>query len=108
MDGRDTVLINRDVDVKAFSLPISYAHPVDTFFFEMRDTATNSVFIDTLTVSKDNKMHFESVDCSASYFHTLTAASCTKHRIDSVKIINSEVNYDTSRKHFYIYFRSDR
>lgn len=108
MDGRDSVLINRDVDVKDFSLPISYAHPVDTFYFEMRDTATKSVFIDTLTVSKENQMHFESVDCAASYFHTLTSVSCTGHRIDSVKIVNKEVNYETTKKHFYIYFRSDR
>lgn len=108
MDGRDSVLINRDVAITEFSLPISYAHPVDTFFFEMRDTATNSIFIDTVTVSKENQMHFESVDCAASYFHTLTSVSCTNHRIDSVKIINHDVNYETTKKHFKIFFHSDR
>jgi len=103
-DGNDSVLINMEVDAKTLSLPISYTNPVDSFFFEMRDTATRSVFIDTLTVEKENTMHFESTDCGVSYFHKLTSVSCTKHRIDSVRIINPDVNYETSKKHFYIYF----
>lgn len=107
-DGNDSVLINKEVDAKTLSLPISYTNPVDSFFFEMRDTATKTVFVDTLTVEKENTMHFESTDCGVSYFHKLTSVNCTKHRIDSVRIINPDVNYDTSKKHFYIYFSPQR
>lgn len=107
-DGNDSVLINRDVAVSTIDLPISYTNPVDSFFFETKDTLTKSTFIDTLVVAKEDKIHFESVDCAVSYFHTLTSVSCTNHRIDSVRIINHNVSYDTSKKHFNIYFSPNR
>lgn len=107
-DGSDTLLLNLQVAAKELSLPISYTNPTDSFFFEARDTLTKSVFIDTLTVEKENTMHFESTDCGVSYFHKLTSVSCTNHRIDSVRIINHDVNYETSKKHFYIYFSPER
>ena len=103
-DGNDSVLINRDIKIKDFILPISYAQPTDSFFFHMQDTVTKQIYIDTVTVSKKDMIHFESTDCATSYFHTLTDVKCTTHRIDSVKIINHDVNYDTSKKHFSIYF----
>ena len=61
--------------------------------------------LDTVTVTKENHPHFESVDCSPAYFHTITAVSTTHNAIDSVVIKNPDVNYDTSKKHFYIYFK---
>ena len=91
-----------------FSLPISYAHPQDVFFFEMIDTLTKATTYDTVTVTKEDHEHFESVDCSPSYFHTITAVSSTNHAIDSIVLIYPDVNYDTSRKHFNIYFRHRR
>ena len=48
---------------------------------------------------------FESVDCSPSYFHTITGVTTTHNAIDSIVIKNPDVNYDTSKKHFYIYFK---
>ena len=37
-DGKDTLILNSGVDVKAFQLPISYAQPVDVLLFQVRDT----------------------------------------------------------------------
>lgn len=107
-DGSDSVLINLLANAKVLDLPISYTQERDSFFFLMKDTLTKTTFRDTLTVEKENKIHFESTDCGVSYFHKITSVSCTKHRIDSVRIINPDVNYDTSKKHFYIYFSPDR
>jgi hypothetical protein len=58
-------------------------------------------------VKKTDKMHFESVDCAATYFHTLTGVNYTKHSIDSIVIRNKEVDYDSKREHFRIYFHPD-
>lgn len=102
-DGSDSVIINRDTRVTGFSLPISHAHPQDVFFVEVK--GENSFTYDTLTVSKENTPHFESVDCGPSFFHTITGVECTNNAIDSVVINNRDVNYDTSKKHFHIYFK---
>jgi len=104
-DGNDSVLINRDVNAKAFSLPISYAQAEDVFFFEMKDSLGNAAVFDTVTVAKEDMPHFESVDCGPSYFHKITSVSHTRHAIDSIVINYPDVNYDTSKKHLYIYFR---
>lgn len=102
-DGSDSVLINRDSRVTEFSLPMSYSHPQDVFFVEVKGDGYTA--LDTLTVSKEDKPHFESVDCGPSFFHTITAVECTNNAVDSVIINNPDVNYDTSKKHFRIYFK---
>ena len=107
-DGNDSVLINRSVRTTEFSLPISYSQPQDVFFVETIDTLTKTVTLDTITVEKVDRPHFESVDCSPSYFHTITAVGTTHNAIDSVVINNPDVDYDTSRKHFNIYFKHCR
>ena len=107
-DGNDSVLINRSVRTTEFSLPISYSQPQDVFFVETIDTLTKTVTLDTITVEKVDRPHFESVDCSPSYFHTITAVGTTHNAIDSVVINNPDVDYDTSRKHFNIYFKHRR
>ena len=101
-DGSDSVLINKDVNVTSFSLPISNAQPRDSFFVEVASETESS--LDTVVVSKDDRMHFESTDCAPSYFHSLTGVTTTRHAIDSVVIKHNNVDYDSSKTHFYIYF----
>ena len=93
IEGTDSVLINKDVNVDSFSLPMSYSQNEDVLLFK-----------DTVTVSKENRSHFESVDCSPSFFHTITDVKTTHNYIDSIVINQKEVNYDASKAHFYIYF----
>ena len=104
-DGNDSVLINRSVRTTEFSLPISYSQPEDVFFIETKDSVLKNSIFDTITVTKEDYPHFESVDCSPAFFHTITGVNCTHNVIDSVVIVNPDVNYDTSQKHFYIYFK---
>lgn len=103
IEGTDSVLINKDVNVDSFSLPMSYSQNEDVLFFEIH-TLSKQVFKDTVTVSKENRSHFESVDCSPSFFHTITGVKTTHNYIDSIVINQKEVNYDASKAHFYIYF----
>lgn len=102
-EGTDSVLINKDVKVDSFILPMSYHQPEDVFYFEVKNQY-HQVFNDTIVVKKEDKPHFESVDCSPAFFHTITEVKTTHNLIDSIVINNKEVNYDASKAHFYIYF----
>lgn len=102
-EGTDSVLINKDVKVDSFILPMSYHQPEDVFYFEIRNQE-NQVFKDTVTVKKEDFSHFESVDCNPAFFHTITEVKTTHNLIDSIVINNKDVNYDASKPHFYIYF----
>ena len=102
-EGTDSVLINKDVKVDSFILPMSYHQPEDVFYFEIRNQE-NQVFKDTVTVKKEDFSHFESVDCNPAFFHTITEVKTTHDLIDSIVINNKDVNYDASKAHFYIYF----
>lgn len=103
LDGIDSVLINKDVNVDSFSLPMSYRKDKDILYFVV-STQDKRVFKDTVTVFKENYSHFESVDCSPAFFHTITDVKTTHNIIDSIVINNKEVNYNASKAHFYIYF----
>ena len=103
-DGLDTLLLNLQTNVSAFSLPISYSHPEDILVFAFSTATGDSIYgIDTVWVKKEDIPHFESVDCSASFFHHLTDVRTTHHYIDSLVINNPEVNYDQSIVHFRLY-----
>jgi hypothetical protein len=104
IDNSDTVIINKDVNITSFELPVSYTHPEDLFVFRISDST--SVTYDTIRVKKTDTPHFESTDCSPSYFHTLTGIDCTHNRIDSIIINNSNVTYDATKEHFHIFFKS--
>lgn len=106
VEGTDSVFLNKDIKVTDFSLPISYTADADTLFFQFKNV-NSIIFNDTVTVSKTNTPHFESVDCSPSFFHTLTGLKYTKNRIDSIAIKNTTVSYDASKEHFHIYLKSN-
>ena len=72
-DGSDSVLINKDINITQFSLPISNAQPRDSFFVDLSPETTASEIlsakafaaetrkaqstIDTIVVSKEDHMH---------------------------------------------------
>ena len=103
LEGTDSVLINKDVNIDSFILPMSYSQPTDIFYVETHDTLGN-VYKDVVKISKQDHPHFESVDCSPSFFHTITGVETTNNRIDSIVVNNKDVNYDATTVHFYIYF----
>lgn len=101
----DTVLLNKAIGIDSFLLPMSYAQPEDILYFKMT-TQQNKSFIDTLRITKEDQTHFESVDCPPAVFHQIKRVDYTKHTIDSVVIHHENVNYDATKAHFYIYFKS--
>lgn len=103
--GGDTILLNRKTGATTFSLPVSYAGDADRLVLEMRNSE-NKVTSDTITLSKTNTPHFESIDCGPSFFHTILGVICTRNRIDSVIINDREINNDATKEHIRIYFNS--
>ncbi len=121
---QDAVLINQDTKVSSLRVAMSYNSPEDVLFFVMHgvrsyndtlivdnDTTVNVVNyrkekVDTVVVTKTDQMHFESVDCNPSFFHTIAGVSHTHNVIDSIVINNPQVDYDSQTEHFRIYFRS--
>lgn len=103
-DGSDTILFNAGIGLTAFTLPIGYSNPEDTLYFVMRNAGYLAV--DTVWIKKENIPHFESVDCSASFFHRLTALRSTHNAIDSLVINKSFVDYDASTEHIHLYLKA--
>jgi len=111
-NGRDTLLLNKLIAASKFTLPISYSHPEDVlvfhFDFESDDPLIASVHeVDTVWVKKDDHPHFESVDCNATFFHTLTGVRCTHNYIDTIVIKDPSVTFNDETIHFYLYPKSD-
>ena len=104
-EGSDTVLLNKALGVDSFSIPLSYSHDTDEFYFDIHPTDGDRT-LDTVTISKSNEPHFESVDCQATMFHTLQQVTYTHNRIDSVVIKTNKVTYDAQKPHLLIYFKS--
>ncbi|MBQ7422330.1 MAG: hypothetical protein IJV27_09350 [Prevotella sp.] len=101
-DGADTILFNQGVNLTYVTVPMSYAQDEDALIFQISDT-TGVTKRDTLWIAKQNQSHFESVDCSPSYFHTITAVSHSRNNIDSVTINEPNVDYDATKEHLYLY-----
>ena len=104
-NGKDTLILNRAINVSSFSLPISYHHPEDILVFYMNNEQQQSSR-DTVWLKKEDIPHFESVDCAAHFFHKLTNVRSTHVRIDTVMISNPDVNYDTEKTHLHIRFKT--
>lgn len=106
-DGTDTLLFNKGVRQTALTLPVSYQRPEDILIFRIADTS-HVVTLDTVWIKKEDIPHFESVDCAAHFFHTLTAVRSTHRGIDTITISNPSVTYDTSVEHLRIRFKARR
>lgn len=107
----DSVILNRLTGGTSVRLPMSYSAPADTLVFCFTPTGAIMPATDTIVINKTNTPHFVSLDCARSMFHTITAVSWSRrspnetyaYAIDSVALINPEVNYD-EKENLQIYF----
>lgn len=106
-DGSDTLLFNAGIGLTSFSLPIGYANPEDTLLFIFM-SRPDYLVADTVFIKKDNIPHFESVDCSASFFHRLTGVRTSHNAIEALTINKDFVDYDAETPHFYISIKDRR
>ena len=79
----------------------------DVLVFSFDNDNNNNLHVtDTVWIKKEDYPHFESVDCSAAFFHIITDVRYTRNYIDSIVIKNPSVTYDSKTVHFYFYPKS--
>ena len=101
-NGNDSTLLNRLTGAVDFSIPVSYTQPTDVLMFHFADTL-GTCRTDTVRLSKSDIPHFESVDCSPSFFHEIKSVTTTCHVIDSIVILNPSITYEDVTSHLRIH-----
>ncbi len=92
-NGTDSIYLNRLVDADGFTVPVSYTQPTDVLLFHFTDTFAVT-HTDTVRLSKKDIPHFDSVDCTPTYFHEIINVETTHHVIDSITILNPSITYE--------------
>ncbi|BEG99171.1 DUF6452 family protein [Bacteroides sedimenti] len=83
----DSVILNKATKVSGATLPLSYSSNQTTLVFNYSKSLS-----DTIWITHTNTEHFLSMDCGIIMYHQIKDVKCTSHVIDSVAIINSEVD----------------
>lgn len=102
--GTDSILINRTANARNVELPFSFTASEDTLILEFINEA-QQLRTDTIWIAKDNLPHYESPECPAAMFHYVTNVRSTHTLIDTVYVVNPNINYNAS-ENFKIYFRT--
>lgn len=100
----DSVLINKENKMTGIYLPMSYDGVTDTLALLFVDEEMRQVR-DTIWVTKTNVPHYESPSCPSTMFHHITEVWCTQRALETVEVVNPNVNYD-DKENIRIYFRS--
>lgn len=88
------VLLNRSVNTSKLNLPLSYWNEEDTLVFSVK--GDGYLLRDSVWIAKTNIVHYEAPDCPTTLFHTISEVRSTHEFIDSITIIRSSVNYETT------------
>ncbi len=99
--GTDSILLNRLKGIDHITLPLSYVGDTTTFVLHY------SRFLrDTIEVFHENYPHFISIDCGVSMFYHLKDVNNTSILIDSIRLVNSDIN-DNEKDNYRIYYTPD-
>lgn len=103
------LLFNRAIGQRTIRVPLNVASERDTLL--LRFSSSSETATDTLIVSHQPKPHFESLDCPASVFHTLTKVNWRAHQntsnlltVQEVLITNPNVAYENV-EHLKVFLR---
>lgn len=99
----------KGVGIKKLQLPLSTDEERDSLLFYWLNPE-NIAIVDTIVVEKNNEMHFESLSCPATFFHTIkgvkalvdSASWRPSLTIDSIVVKNPKVDYNEI-EHFKIF-----
>lgn len=87
-------------------LPLRSSVEVASFCFHYEQKELSSPLLnDTITVSYSSQPRFVSEECGAMYFYEIKSLQHTYHLIDSVVVVQPEVN-NIDRETLRIYFRT--
>lgn len=109
--GKDTILLNQAQHINEFFLSLKHETHEDHFLLHFSN-AKGEYGVDTLKVGHTATPHLESLDCPATYFHTINSVGWSSHplseiplTIDSVEISHPNVKYE-NQENIKIYLRS--
>lgn len=102
--GSDSILLNRQYNMSSIELPVSYTGETDTLALRFSN-AEQQVTRDTIWITKTNHEHYESPSCPSSMFHTITNIRCTRRVVDTVLLVNPNIDYN-GNENIQIVFRS--
>lgn len=109
-NGSEQLLFNKGIAITTMTLPLNHAADKDTLLFTFANGSVKDT--DTLIVHHSRQIHFESLDCPASTFHTIRSlewkprnTSSSLLSIDSVTISNPNVQYEDV-ENLKVYLRS--
>ena len=88
------VLLNRSVSTASLNLPLSHWADEDTLVLSVK--GADYFAQDTVWIAKTNQVHYESPDCPTTLFHTIGDVRCTHSFIQSITVVRSSVNYETT------------
>lgn len=97
----DSVLLNRERGINHITLPLNYTGETTTFVLHY-----TRFLRDTLRITHENYPHFISLDCGISMYYQLKDISYTTMLIDSVRLINPEID-DNEKDNYRIYYTPD-
>lgn len=98
--GNDSLLYSLDKSVKEIALPLNNFDTISQFVIAM-----DSCIGDTLQIIHTSKNKFVSFECGCKFEHSIKSYNYTNHEIDSILLLNPEVN-DINAKHLRIFFRT--
>ena len=90
-------LVNQESNAGSFSLPLSYG---DATRFIIN---YNGMDQDEINLKHRNIPYFLNVDCGTMMFHEITEATTTFHQIDSIVVINPNID-NNEKENIKIYF----
>lgn len=100
-NGGDSILINKERNVGIALIPFGYTQKETTYVFKyITEIATMT---DTLWVKHTNREHFISMDCGISVFSHIDDITYTKHLIDSLAIMNPELD-NNEKDNIHIFY----
>lgn len=92
----DTI-INREAGAESFKVPLSYSN--ETHFI----LAYLHARPDTIHISHRNVPYFMNLDCGTMMFYEIQQVTSTRHQLDSLQIINSNID-NNEKENIKIYF----
>lgn len=100
--GTDSILLNKEVNVSYFSLPLKYTEESTTFVFQY-----TSVNKDTVTIRHTNTPKFISMDCGYEMEQTIGSihdVKYTEYILRRVDFLNGSTNTDGTTNLRLVYY----
>jgi len=89
---KDSLLYDKSTSVKTIALPLHINDSTTAYLLKYGKSNGASVALtDTIRVFHQNRSQFISKECGCSVFATIDSVRFTRHRLDTVVVVNREI-----------------